>query len=268
MDDLSKAYDNGANIPDADGFRARWPVSATAFRDRMLAEGRARLDLPYGQGDRCRYDLFLPSATSAGLAVFMHGGYWKSLDRTIWSHLAAGTVARGWACALPSYTLAPAARIAEITRETAAAITAASNEIGGPIIVACHSAGGHLSARMRCLDVSLDAGVEARLARIVPISPLSDLHPLMRTGMNAELGIDSREAESESPALATELRPVETRIWVGGSELPAFLEQSRLLARAWPDAKLTVEEGKHHFDVVESLEMADGALTEALLGGL
>lgn len=268
MNDLSKAYDNGANIPDADGFRTRWPVSASAFRDRMLAEGRARLDQPYGRGDRRRYDLFLPSGTSVGLAVFMHGGYWKSLDRSVWSHLAAGTVARGWACALPSYTLAPAARIAEITRETAAAVTAAANEIGGPIVVAGHSAGGHLSARMRCLDVSLDKGVEARLARIVPISPLSDLHPLMRTGMNAELGIDPLEAESESPALATELRSVETRVWVGGSELPAFLDQARLLAQAWPDAKLTVEEGRHHFDVVESLETADGALTEALLGGL
>ena len=268
MEDLTEAYDNGAHIPNADVIRAQWPVSAAAFRERMIAESRARLDLPYGQGDRQRFDLFLPSGTPGGLTIFIHGGYWKSLDRTVWSHLAAGTVAKGWACALPSYTLAPAARIAEITRETAAAVTAAANEIRGPIVVTGHSAGGHLSARMRCQDVPLDEFVETRLARIVPISPLSDLHPLMRTAMNAELGIDPLEAESESPALAYGLRPVETRIWVGGSELPAFLEQARILAKAWPDAQLTIEEGRHHFDVVESLERTDGAITEALLGGL
>ena len=47
--------------------------------------------------------------------MFVHGGYWLRFDRDMWSHLAAGAVARGWACAIPSYTLAPEARISAMT---------------------------------------------------------------------------------------------------------------------------------------------------------
>ena len=114
--------------------------------------------------------------------IFVHGGYWLETNRDLWSHLAAGALARGWACAMPSYTLAPQARIARMTAEVATAITTAAGEIAGPLVVTGHSAGGHLSARMGCSDIHLP-----RLARVVPISPLADLSPLMATQMNLSL---------------------------------------------------------------------------------
>ena len=49
------------------------------------------------------------------LVVFVHGGYWLRFHRDIWSHFAQGLTARGWAVAMPSYTLAPEARIAAMT---------------------------------------------------------------------------------------------------------------------------------------------------------
>lgn len=264
--DLSDAYENGAYIPGAERYREMWPVKAAAFRGALGA--RARLDIAYGPGARNRFDLFLPEGAPVGLVVFVHGGYWKALDRRDWSHLAAGPNARGWAVAMPSYTLAPEARIMAITGEVAAAVVAAAGEVAGPMVITGHSAGGHLSARMRCADVALPEDVVARVRRVVAISPLSDLRPLMQTAMNGELRLDVAEAAAESPVLAQGLRDWDTVVWVGAEERPAFLDQARWLCEAWPDAALRVVPGRHHFDVVEELEVADSPLTRALLDGV
>jgi arylformamidase len=109
-EDLSRAYVNADFIPDAAGFPPRWREAAAAFRARLGA--RARTGLRYGAGARQVFDLFLPEDTPRGLMVFIHGGYWMSFAPEDWSAFAAGALARGWACAMPGYTLAPDARIA------------------------------------------------------------------------------------------------------------------------------------------------------------
>ena len=263
--DLTEAYENGKYIPDAGAYVPGWQVAAAAFRARSGA--RSRLDLSYGPDMRQRFDLFLPEGAARGLVVFVHGGYWLKFDRSHWSHLAAGPLARGWAVAMPSYRLAPAVRISVITRDVAAAVSAAGSKVAGPIVVTGHSAGGHLAARMRCVHV-LPSAVAARLARVVPISPLSDLRPLMRTAMNAELRIDAAEAMAESPALLPEPLEIDTVVWVGAEERPAFLDQARWLAGAWPRAALRVAPGRHHFDVIDGLADAGSSLTGALLDGV
>ena len=121
--DPDRAYANSAFIPGSEALPALWAQKAASFRAQL--EGRARLALPYGPLPRNRFDLFLPETTPYGLMVFVHGGYWMETSRNLWSHLAAGATARGWACALPSYTLAPEARISQITAEVDAAIAAA-----------------------------------------------------------------------------------------------------------------------------------------------
>ncbi len=264
--DLTDAYENGAYIPGAAEYPARWAAAAAAFRASLGA--RARCDLAYGPGARERFDLMLPAGAARGLLVFVHGGYWLRFGRSDWSHLAAGPLARGWAVAMPGYTLAPEIRIAGITRQIAAALAAAAGEVAGPIVVTGHSAGGHLSARMRCRDVALPEPAAARLARVVPISPLADLRPLMRTAMNADLRLDAAEAAAESPALCQDLRAADCVVWVGAEDRPAFHDQAHRLARAWPDARLRVAPGRHHFDEIAEMEAAESPLTEALVGGI
>jgi hypothetical protein len=99
---------------------------------------------------------------------------------------------------------------------------------------------------------------------VVPISPIGDLAPLMHTSMNADLRIDADEAAAESPARLP-APGVETHVWVGADERPAFLDQARGLASAW-GARLTVEPGRHHFDVVEGLADPAGPLVRAVTG--
>ncbi|WP_413868603.1 alpha/beta hydrolase, partial [Albidovulum sp.] len=169
------------------------------------------------------------------------------------------------ACAMPAYTLAPAARIGGMTRQIAAAVAQLSRDVAGPLVLTGHSAGGHLVARMACAGLALPDAVAARIARVVPISPLADLRPLRETSMNETLGLDAAEALAESPALLPRRPGVAVHVWVGGDERPAFRDQARRLGNAWA-CPVTVEPGRHHFDVIEGLERPESPLMRALLG--
>jgi len=259
------AFANSKYLADGKDFPPRWAAKAAGFREGMGEN--ARLGLAYGSAPHNWFDLFLPAGTPRGTVVFIHGGYWLAFGPRDFSHLAAVTVEEGWACAMPAYTLAPGARIHEMTRQIAAALGAIAAEVAGPLIVTGHSAGGHLSARMAQPDVALAPDVRARLARAVPISPLSDLRPLLENSMNGQLGLDLDEARAESPALHPRSPSVDVHVWVGGAERPRFLDQARRLGNAW-SCPVTVEGGLHHFNVIEGLEEAGSPLMQTLLAPL
>lgn len=267
--DWDDAYSNGAHIAGSQRWPEAWAVPARAYRARLVAAGRAKLDLAYGPGPRNALDLFLPAGTPKGLVVFVHGGYWLALDRTYWSYLAGGAVDRGYAVALPSYTLCPAIRIAGIGREIAAAVAHAAGLVEGPILLTGHSAGGHLVSRLIAQGSPLPAPVLARVQNVVSISGLHDLRPLMRTAMNARLGLDEAEARAESPALLAPLADARLVCWVGAEERPEFRRQSALLANVWhglgAETRLVEEPGRHHFNVIDGLADADHALVRTLI---
>lgn len=268
--DWDGAYANGVNIPNGDRWPAAWEGPAARFRGEMEGAGRARLDLAYGQGARRRLDLFLPAGAPRGLVVFIHGGYWMRFDKSFWSHLARGGVERGWAVAMPSYTLAPAVRIGEIVREVAQAVKHAAELVPGPIRLTGHSAGGHLASRMVAEPSPLPAAVLARVAHVVSISGLHDLRPLLRTAMNETLRIDEAEASAESPALLRPVEGVRLTAWVGAAERAEFVRQNALLANVWrglgAETEDVAEPDRHHFNVIDGLTEADSPLTRALLG--
>ena len=252
--DIDRAYQNGAFIPGSDAMPAAWEACAAGFR----AVARADLGLPYGTGERNRFDLFHPDTTARGLLVFLHGGYWLAFGRETWSHLAAGAVARGWAVAMPSYTLAPQATIPQITAEIVQAVGAASDRIAGPVVVTGHSAGGHLAARIGNMGLP-------RVARVVPISPVAELSPLMQTGMQAKLHLTPEICATESPARLP--LTCAAHVWVGAQERPAFLWQARLLSEEWA-CPWTPQPDRHHFDVIDDLTDPQAPLTRACLDGL
>ncbi|MEM1064502.1 MAG: alpha/beta hydrolase [Pseudomonadota bacterium] len=261
-----EAYNNRDHIPDADGFISGWEAAAQEFRQSEAAIGRARLNTAYGAHEREKFDLFYPAGRAQGLVVFIHGGYWRLFDRGYWSHFAQGATARDWAVAMPSYPLCPEVRIADITRSAAAAIQAAAARVAGPITLAGHSAGGHLVARMANGDTALSSETLARVKKILPISPVTDLRPLIETEMNADFRLDAASALAESPALRPKARGIPVSVFVGGDERPAFLDQARWLEQAWADTQLTIVQGRHHFDVIDALKDPESGMIEALLG--
>lgn len=269
VSDWNDAYANGPNIPGGDRWPAAWVAPAQGYRDALAASGRARLDQPYGEAARQRYDLFLPEGSPKGLVVFVHGGFWRALDKSYWSHLANGAVARGFAVAMPSYTLAPAARISDIVTEVAQAITAAAAQVHGPLMLAGHSAGGQLVSRMIAAPSPLADAVRSRIRTVVSISGVHDLRPMLATAMNNDLRIDAAEAAAHSPALLVPLPGARLVCWVGASERAEFVRQNALLANIWTGlglATCAVEEpDRHHFNVIDGLADPDHPMVEALL---
>lgn len=262
--DWDDAYSNGAYIEGAESYPPKWAEAAKAFRDELTAEGRAKLDVAYGVHPREQYDLFLPKGQPKGLAVFVHGGYWMAFDKSTWSHLAKGGVENGWAVMLPSYTLAPEAHLTLMTQQIARAIELAAATIEGPIHLSGHSAGGHLVSRQMCAITPLKPEVQARIKKVVSISGLHDLRPLMNTKMNEKLILDEDEAFAESAALQKPAKGIELVCWVGAEERPEFLRQNRLLADIWAscgiDTEWHEEPNKHHFDVIDDLSDPQSAL--------
>lgn len=263
--DWDDAYANGAYIPGAAEYPPKWDAAARAYRKAT----RCDLDIAYGDHPRQRFDLFWPDDTARGLAVFVHGGYWLRFDKSSWSHLAEGARARGWAVALPSYVLAPEARISAMTRMIGAATAAAAERVEGPIHLAGHSAGGHLVSRMACADAPVSGEVADRISNVLSISGLHDLRPLQKTSMNENLRLDAAEAAAESAVLCAPRPSTKVTAWVGADERPEFLRQTDILQMAWADAtriEAVVEPGRHHFDVIEALADPGSAITAAFTG--
>lgn len=266
--DWDDAYANMAHVPGSEALPAQWAAEAAAYRASGV---RWDEDITYGPAERARMDLFWPEGTPRGLAVFVHGGYWMRLSKSDWSFLAEGARAAGWAVCLPSYTLAPKARIAEMTRQIGAAITVAAEHVPGPIRLAGHSAGGHLVSRMVCDESPLAAPVLERIAHTLSISGLHDLRPLLRTQMNEVLRLDAAEAAAESAGLREPVPAAHVTAWVGGGERPEFIRQARLLAMMWEglgaEIGLVVEGQHHHFSVIEGLKDPDSPICRAFVGG-
>lgn len=269
ISDWDDAYANAAHIPGGGDYPDKWRAAAADFR-ATLAPDRRRTGLPYGHHPREKADLFLPEGRPKGLAVFVHGGYWLNFDSTVWSHLAAGPLARGWAVAMPGYVLAPEARISAITGMIARAVEAAASVVSGSIVLAGHSAGGHLVTRQVCTDSALPPAVRARIARVLSISGLHDLRPLLRLKLNEGLRLDAAEAAAESPALRRPFEGVRVTAWVGDGERPEFVRQTTLLANVWTglgaEMSQVIEPGRHHFDVIAGLADPDSAIVAALDG--
>ena len=256
--DFDDAYANGAYITDSAAFPSRWAKIASQYR----AETMCNLDIPYGRSARQQLDVFHPSGASKGTVVFVHGGYWVDFDKSSWSHLARGANASGWTVAVPSYDLCPDVSIAQITSQIGAALTQVALMTSGSIRLVGHSAGGHLVARM--LDPAFQGEWHSRIDHVMPISPLSDLEPLLQTKMNEQLGLSMSDAKAESPIN----QPAPTcpvTVWVGVDERPAFLDQAEWLSKVW-DCPLHIAPNKHHFDVIDDLVDPESELMRTLLG--
>jgi len=262
--DWSDEYDNVGHIPDAMGFIEKWPKLAQAFR----GEANLQINIPYENKERNVFDLFHPEGRAKGLFIFVHGGYWLRFDKSFWSHLAKGPLAKGYAVAMPSYTLCPDVTIAEITAEITASIEAASERVEGSIILCGHSAGGHLVTRQICEDSTLDKTVLERVEKVISISGVHDLRPILNIVQNETINLDEQEAHQESPALLKPHLNIPVDCIVGADERPEFIRQNDLLANIWRGMGVETNtvhvDGKHHFDVIDDLINLDGIICSAL----
>ncbi|UWR24347.1 alpha/beta hydrolase [Sulfitobacter sp. S190] len=268
MIDWNDAFDNSGYVEGAGRLADVWAKQAADFRHRMDDEGRAERDLAYGEGARQVFDFFRPEGPPRGCLIFVHGGYWHLFDKSWWSNMSQGALAHGWSVAIPSYPLAPDARVHEITGAIAQAVTRVASKQSGPIALAGHSAGGHLVARMADPAV-LTPDVQARIHRITSISGVHHLEPLLHTRMNETLMLDQAEARAESTVFQEFNSDIPISFWVGAGERPEFLRQNRMgaeyAAAQRVDVSETYDTGENHFSVIDALADPQSALMKEIL---
>lgn len=267
--DYEAEYDNRSRVPEHPQIFQRWAREAAAFR---AVHDDAELGLSYRDGPRTIIDLFWPAPErNAPITLFLHGGYWRALDPSYFSHMAAGCNAHGLACAVVGYDLCPAVTIEAIIEETRAAASFLYRRHRRRLVACGHSAGGHLTA---CLVATDWKSVSGDLPdNLVPaglsISGIFDLAPLMHTSFNGDLRIDPGNARRISPLFWDVRAGRALDAWVGGTESAEFLRQSRIVAEGWANkgAVTSYREvaGANHFTVLDPLADASSELTKRLV---
>src|SRR4051794_9179747 len=234
--DYEVEYNNRARVPEHPEIFARWARDGAAYRDEAKKEGRAEIGLKYGPSARQTIDLFKPRGHTDGpLALFIHGGYWRSLEPSSFSQMARGMNAHGVTVAVSGYDLAPQVSIGQIIAQTQQACLFLWKRSKKRIMVSGHSAGGHLAACMVATDwKALDADAPADLAPVgYAISGLYDLAPLLHLATNADFKLDAAEARRISPLFWPVAKGRVLDAVVGGAESSEFLRHSKTIAEGW-----------------------------------
>lgn len=263
-----------ARWPEHAEYFARWAEQSAAVRRRL----GGRIDLPYGPSDGQKLDLFVPAGGGrAPLLVFIHGGYWQSLDKGDFSYLAAPYVAAGVAFASLNYDLAPAVSVEEIVAQVRTALAWLYRNAGDlgidpdRLYVSGHSAGGHLTAMALATDWAADgrAGLPADLVKGgCSISGVYDLEPLRLSYHQAVLNLTPEMARRLTPLGDLPTRAGPMILAVGSEETEEFLRQQDKYAAAWRDAGLALQvvelPGRNHFTAVDALGETDHELFAAV----
>lgn len=268
--DYEAEYNLRARVPEHPEHFAQWARDAEDYRAETLKRGCAELGLSYGDTPRQTIDLFLPDAgEGAPLALFIHGGYWRSLDPSMFSHMARGLNGRGFAVAVMGYDLCPIVTIADIIEQARRACVFLWQRFGRKFLVYGHSAGGHLTAAMVATD--WQALYPKAPPDLVPagyaVSGVFDLTPLVSVSMNQDLRLDAEEARRVSP-LFWPVAP--GRLFdavVGDEESGEFKRQSQTLEQTWyarkAETNYEVLPG-NHFVVIDPLTDPASAMVARL----
>jgi arylformamidase len=266
---LDAQYDVGAHYAGLEDFRERHAAARAAANAQARGRAYARLDIPYGAHAREKIDHFR-GAAGAPLLAYIHGGYWRSRDRSDFSFLAPAWVARGVHLACLGYPLCPEmrlGRIVESCRRALAALAREAESLGfdaARMHVAGHSAGGHLAAMMMATDWRAFGLPGDLIASGTAISGIYDLEPLALTKINADIHLDAGEIAGLSPIRLVPRHRGPLILTHGGKETDEFGRQARDFAAAWRQQAKPVTEiaspGFYHFNVVDQLGDPDSAL--------
>ncbi len=261
-----RMYNNRALVPDFADHFAHWQNASVQARERL----KGHLDLPYGDGPGETLDIFPAAQPNAPVVIFIHGGYWRSLDKSDHSFVAPALRDMGACVVVVNYALCPGTpeqpiTIPDIAMQMAKATAWVGRHIaehGGDrknISVIGHSAGGHLAAMLLGCDwKKMGRDLPAGLVRkALSISGLFDLAPIRKTPfVQADLRITPAHVRQCSPAQWQRPRQGVLYTVAGGDESPEFLRQNRLIHQTWGPKTVPVCEdlaGLNHFSIVTDL---------------
>jgi arylformamidase len=258
---LDRMYNNRELVPDHPFHLQRWAeLSAVAYRSHNVER-----DVRYAGGPNETLDVFLPPQPDAPVLVFIHGGYWRALDKKDHAFIGPAFTRDGACVVVPNYALCPDVTIPQIVLQMVRAVAWTYRNIrsygGDPsrITVVGHSAGGQLAAMMlACLWPHFDAALPAGTVRnALAISGLHDLEPIMHTPfLQPSLRLTPQQVADASPARLP--APAQGTLYTvaGADESAEYLRLNGLIQEAWGTARVPVCEalpGLNHFSILGAL---------------
>ncbi|TXI86884.1 MULTISPECIES: alpha/beta hydrolase [unclassified Cupriavidus] len=280
-DFYAQAYNNRELVPDHPEHLARWAADSALVRARVTF----REGLAYGNPDSPLRDAetldYFPAVTSVDFArppllVFIHGGYFRALDKSDHSFVATTLTRKGVSVAVVNYALCPDVTVEVIVREVLQGVAwlyRQADALGhdrNRIYLAGHSVGGHLVAMlMTALWPQFGADLPADLVKGgLSISGLYDLEPLRRAAfLQTDLRLTTRDVARLSPAFLRPATDAPLITAVGELESSEYHRQNALIRAAWPDnAREDIPlPGRHHFNVMDDLAHDGTPLLRAVL---
>ena len=270
---LDAQYNNRLRWPDYKHHFANWRVWST----ETCAKLPCHLDLAFGPDAIEKLDILPAEKPGAPLYVFIHGGYWYSLDKADYSYVAEGFRPHGIATAVNNFGLAPETSMDEIVRQNRAALAwlwrnaRACGADPDRIYVCGHSAGGHLALMLLATDwPEFGAGLPRDLVKgACAIGGLFDMEAIRLSYLNKTLKMSPEEARRNEPLSLRYPVSAPLSLVVAVDETPEYHRQSQAMADRWRSlgypVELLVPGGLNHFDVVNQLRDPDCDLVHVQL---
>jgi arylformamidase len=272
QESLDTQYNNRLHVPDYADYLNRWELLSRHTQQKLPVIK----DLQYGNLQRERLDIYPSLQPQSKTLIFLHGGYWQMLDKSMFHFIANGFHSYSVTTVLLSYPLAPEVSIDQIVLSCRKAIKWLYSNFftfnGYPhqMYIVGHSAGGHLAAMLMATDWELfDPGLSANVLKgICAVSGLFDLVPIHLSYINKVLKMDMETAKCNSPVRLEPSNSCPLIIAVGEAESTEFNDQSKEFYTCWKDKgidnQLLQLPGQNHYSIVETIADQQSSLHQAL----
>lgn len=185
----------------------------------------------YGDHERQSFELFKvrEGQEAKGLAIFIHGGFWRAMDREQSRFVARPFLDNGYDCVIAEYRLLPEFRLGDLVDDTAQMLATLVNlrtkySLSSNILLAGHSAGAHLA--VHGLKQAVAHGFSPDACSLLLFSGVFDIYPISKTTLGDELQMPAEDIARWSIYESDTVSGIEPLFLVGDDETDDFKRQS------------------------------------------
>jgi arylformamidase len=252
-------------VPQAQRHLDRYASRSAEARQRIGGE----FDIRYGDKPKQTLDWHRAATADRPIVLFIHGGYWRKLDKSDHSFIVPFFLDAGHSVVNLNYDLCPDVSLDEIVQESIAGLIYCYRHFGQKIVLMGHSAGAHLAAMLLAQDWQKLGLAPDAITGSVLLTGIYEPELVLRISVNQDVQLTAAIAErndclkqppqSHSPILAA----------AGALEPEGWIDQTRRYAEhcklAGVKVEYKVEPGANHFSLLEMACDAEQALGQKVL---